>query len=192
MRGIHRSPVNYPRKGQWRGALVFSSIGAWINGCVNNGQAGDLRRHRAHFDVNVMALFFRITEPYTILTAGERCIAKTFRSCKSFDYGLDFNLAKLDTKTLSHTRTAVSRLLYMYRAKENRRPFSQNCDTIAFPFCCLGHRNSFITYWDRKNRRSFAKTFLNSFRRMKMVFWFKCNIQMLLRIELKTIHHWFR
>ena len=26
----------------------------WINGCVNNREAGDLRRHRAHYDVTVM------------------------------------------------------------------------------------------------------------------------------------------
>ena len=53
-RGIHRSPVNSPHKGQWRGALIFSLICAWINGWVNNGEAGDLRRHRAHYDVIVM------------------------------------------------------------------------------------------------------------------------------------------
>ena len=27
---------------------------AWINGWINNRQAGDLRRHRTHYDVNVM------------------------------------------------------------------------------------------------------------------------------------------
>ena len=54
VRGIHRSPVNSPHKGQWRGALVFSLICAWINGRVNNSEAGDLRRHRAHYDVTVM------------------------------------------------------------------------------------------------------------------------------------------
>ena len=27
---------------------------AWINGWVNNHEAGDLRRHRAHYDVTVM------------------------------------------------------------------------------------------------------------------------------------------
>ena len=53
--GIHRSPMNSPHKGQWRGALVFSLICAWINGWVNNGEAGDLRRHRAHYDVIVMS-----------------------------------------------------------------------------------------------------------------------------------------
>ena len=30
VRGIHRSPVNSPRKVQWRGALMFSMICAWI------------------------------------------------------------------------------------------------------------------------------------------------------------------
>ena len=54
VRGIHRSLVNSPRKGQWRGALMFSLICAWINGLVNNREAGDLRRHRAHYDVTVM------------------------------------------------------------------------------------------------------------------------------------------
>ena len=47
----HRSPVNYPRKKQWSGALMFSLIYARINGWVNNRVAGDLRRHRAHYDV---------------------------------------------------------------------------------------------------------------------------------------------
>ena len=54
VRGIHRPPVNSPHKGQWRGALMFSLICAWINGWVNNREAGDLRRHHAHYDVTVM------------------------------------------------------------------------------------------------------------------------------------------
>ena len=54
VRGIHRSPLNSPHKGQWRGALMFSLISAWTNGSVNNRDAGDLRRHRAHYDVTVM------------------------------------------------------------------------------------------------------------------------------------------
>ena len=53
-RGIHRSPVNSPHKGQWRGALMFSLIWVWINGWVNKSEAGDLRRYRAHYDVTVM------------------------------------------------------------------------------------------------------------------------------------------
>ena len=52
--GIHRSPKNSPHKGQWRGALMFSFICAWINGWVNNRKAGDFRRHRGHYDVTVI------------------------------------------------------------------------------------------------------------------------------------------
>ena len=51
---IHRSPVNSPHKGQWRGALMFLLICVWINGWVNNREAGDLRRHRGHCDVIIM------------------------------------------------------------------------------------------------------------------------------------------
>ena len=51
---IHRSPVNSPHKGQWRGALMFSLICVWINGWVNNREAGDLRRYRAHYHATVM------------------------------------------------------------------------------------------------------------------------------------------
>ena len=54
VQGIHRSSVNSPHKGQWRGALLFSLICAWTNSWVNNRDAGDLRRHRAHYYVNVM------------------------------------------------------------------------------------------------------------------------------------------
>ena len=53
VRGIHRSPVNSPHKGQWRGALVFSLICAWINGWINNREADDSRHHRSHYDVSV-------------------------------------------------------------------------------------------------------------------------------------------
>ena len=54
VRGIHRSPVNSPHKGQWRGASMFSLICTWKNRWVNNREAGDLRRYRAHYDVIVI------------------------------------------------------------------------------------------------------------------------------------------
>ena len=60
-RGIHRSPVNSPHKGQWRGALMFSLICAWINAWVNNREAGDLRRNRAHYDVSVIVSVLSLT-----------------------------------------------------------------------------------------------------------------------------------
>ena len=38
VRGIHRSPVNSPRKGQWRWALIFSLICARTNSWVNKSK----------------------------------------------------------------------------------------------------------------------------------------------------------
>ena len=62
VRGIHLSPVNSPHKGLWRRALMFSLICAWINGSVNNREAGYLRRD--HHDVIVM-LCFRYDDTYS-------------------------------------------------------------------------------------------------------------------------------
>ena len=56
VRGIHRSPVNSPHKGQWCGNLMFSLICTSINGWVNNREVGDLTRYRAHYDVRVTEL----------------------------------------------------------------------------------------------------------------------------------------
>ena len=82
VRRIQRSPVNSRHKGQWRGALMFSLICAWINGWINNGEAGGLRRYRGHYDVTVMSTISYIKHVLcfqsalsllgTILTANSR------------------------------------------------------------------------------------------------------------------------
>ena len=54
-------PVNSHHKGQWCGALMFSLICVWINGWVNHFEAGDLGRHRTHYDVIVtLHIFFKV------------------------------------------------------------------------------------------------------------------------------------
>ena len=63
VQGIHWSPVNSPHKDQWCRALMFSLIWAWINGWVNNREAGDLRRHCAHYDVIVIVLTIKLSVP---------------------------------------------------------------------------------------------------------------------------------
>ena len=67
VRGIHRPPVNSPHKGQWRGALMFSLICVSINDWVNNRDAGDLRRYRAHYDDTVMSWIFASNIPINIV-----------------------------------------------------------------------------------------------------------------------------
>ena len=73
VRGIHRSPVNSPHKGQWRTALMFTLICVWINGCANNRKVGDLRRYCAHYGVTVMR--------YIPLTVGQELL-ETYCQCK--------------------------------------------------------------------------------------------------------------
>ena len=68
--GIHRSPVNSPHKGQWRGALMFSLICVWINYRVNNRKAGDLRRYRVHCDATVILLSLCGNEPTSSKVTG--------------------------------------------------------------------------------------------------------------------------
>ena len=56
-----RSLMNSPHKGQWCGALMFSLICVWINGWVNNHEAGDLRRYHTHYDIIVMIqIYFHV------------------------------------------------------------------------------------------------------------------------------------
>ena len=49
-------PGEFPAQVPWRGALMFFLICTWIDGCVNSREAGDLRSHRAHYDVIVMKI----------------------------------------------------------------------------------------------------------------------------------------
>ena len=92
-------PVNSPHKGQWRGVLMFSLIYAWIdqriNGWVNNREAGDLRRHRGHYDVNVMSAYHtHIPLLTSILTWCQQ-----FSSTKySYSYMIILRIWKLDSR----------------------------------------------------------------------------------------------
>ena len=49
---------------------MFSLICVWINGWVNNREAGDLRRHGAHYDVMVMSVL--------IIMHGHTCTSYVF------------------------------------------------------------------------------------------------------------------
>ena len=78
------SPVTgeFPAQSPVTGALIFSLICVWINGWVDNRQAGDLRhyRYRAHHDVTVMSImnqnrFWHDRNPWHIL--GNKTLPET-------------------------------------------------------------------------------------------------------------------
>ena len=79
-RGIHRSPMNSPHKGQWRGAFMFPLICIGIfYGWINNREAGDLRRNCAHCDVSVMwKIYYHCHEDYGNLPGQVKAVLARF------------------------------------------------------------------------------------------------------------------
>ena len=47
-------PGEFPSQRPVTRSFDVFMICVWINGWINNREAGDLRRHRGHYDVNVM------------------------------------------------------------------------------------------------------------------------------------------
>ena len=62
--GIHGSPVDSPNKKAVMRRFDIFFICAWTNRWANTRDAGDLRHHRAHYDVAVMMVMsrFRVTK----------------------------------------------------------------------------------------------------------------------------------
>ena len=88
--------------GHRRGALMFSLICTWINGWVNNREAGDLRRHRTHYDVIVMLecwlvltvlIFHRLQsmaeEDVRYVTSSLTVLAESQKENVSWSYNID-------------------------------------------------------------------------------------------------------
>ena len=101
-RVIHQSPVDSPCKDQWWGALMFSSICAWTNVSASNQEAGDLRRHGAHYDVTVICIdAYTMTLWYGITSRGQSFdifftvslsnLLNKHSSCRGFETRLSLN-----------------------------------------------------------------------------------------------------
>ena len=103
------SPVNSPHKGLWHGVLMFSLICAWINSWVNNGEAGDLRRHSAHYDVSVMDAPNCATRPWSQPTASSfpLCLPGDLTCCNHYLRHLQLGIL-LNTPLLPLPLTARS------------------------------------------------------------------------------------
>ena len=120
-----RSPVNSPHKGQWRRALMFSLTCVWINGWVNNGEAGDLRRYRAYYDVTVM----RIRGPEVL------CCVESTTTSKSKALNILVNELGFYQKLLVR-RSPKTRLIKVPFYKDVRRClFSHGTSQLSWRSC---------------------------------------------------------
>ena len=97
-----------PHKGQWHGALLFSLICVWINGWVNNSGAGDLRCHRAHYDVTVM-----ICTQCRLCCGDEEHIQSTLRCCNTTKYDV-FTTNSITELFTPNSSVILSRCCYCY------------------------------------------------------------------------------
>ena len=90
VRGIHRSPVNSPHKGQWCGFFMFSLICARINCWINNRKAGDcsIWRH-----CNDICHTFHCFEAYRIALTS----SVTYYICDQFHFVISPNLRLFTT-----------------------------------------------------------------------------------------------
>ena len=93
VRGIHRSPMDSPHKGQWHGALMFYLICAWTNGWAYNRDTGDLSRYHSHYDVTAMWIWIqdRLLKRYQAQATdlSNYCLARVSHSERKrfrFDY----------------------------------------------------------------------------------------------------------
>ena len=119
VRGIHRWPVNSPHKGQWRWVLMFSFTCAWINGWVNNREAGDLRRHQARYDVIVMEIW-----PHCIAVVPHKC------------HGIS-NRRQVDYLTTMKSMLCINDPLWGYPTRDRSIPLTKarNAARVSMSWC---------------------------------------------------------
>ena len=144
-------PVHSPHKGQWRGALMFSLIWAWINGWVNNREAGDLRRYRGHYDVSVMPYCTTLTTDKTLTNyqnsqrrhisfPRERALSRLF--CKNND--------RLPTRLDNYLHTKVQSIVFGIQEIINYEIVTLNCQVWVTSYWKY---NEIVTWRYRKVTR---------------------------------------
>ena len=130
------SPVpNSLHKDEWRGALLFSLICVWINGRVNNREAGAFRCYRVHYDVSVMNINFThcgLVTPYGVrhlVLYWFRCLLDT-QLVKSW-----IQLSVLTYFQLTLVKQISVKFYWTFKVLIRRRPFENAiCDISAILF----------------------------------------------------------
>ena len=124
------SPVtgNSPLKRQWRRALMFSLICAWIKGWFNSCEAGDWKPHPAHYNATLMRfeLGWRCTVPCNSSLAIIWCSCAISRSVSIssawISWAIDYHYGDVIMGTMAPqitSLTIVYSTVYSVQIKEN-------------------------------------------------------------------------
>ena len=169
VRWIHRSPVNSPDKGQWRGALMFSLICAWRNGWVNatvETPRRQLWRHcnvvapkrcnamrRNGEDYTVINIFFKVSvviKDFEYVRHSKWLTAEVFRNFKMSSHSLSFIEMALSQIALNLLKLRYNDMIFVtafpyniYASRFKSRCFQANVRRVFI---------SFITILDIKTR----------------------------------------
>ena len=151
---------------------VFLWSAPWIKGWVNNHEAGDLRRHRAHYDVIVM-----IRWPQNQISTETMCLKAIHTGICAFSA-----ILKIVRSSRSLWMTRSVRIFHVLIFLLNKRDIVWK-NTL-----------SSLTHWGRdKMDAIFQTTFSNGFSWMKMYeFLLKFHWSLFLGVQLTIFQHWFR
>ena len=158
-------PVNSPHKGQRRGTLMFSLICARINDRVNNREAGDLRRHRGHYDVIVMNTLFRVW------THKRQSLPRPYGRAMGRPYG----------RTMEFFGEQIPRIVH--DTSDATLKLMGNMDPLRIKHMVTTKQNNIYSYHPISNRFSWIKMY---------EFRMKLHWSLFLWIKLTLIQHWFR
>ena len=96
-------------------------ICAWINGWLNNREAGDLRRHRAHYDVTVMFCY-----------RPEEAVSQLFQSFETTHW-LSFDVTAMKFETQNKAKRQNSQIPQCIRPIPHNAPFRTEMCTLLRP-----------------------------------------------------------
>ena len=134
-------------------AEIWCFLCVWINGWVNNREAGDLRRYRAHYEVTVMWSKYWLPTQYHIRVYSCHCcraaetLTKCGRDLKDLNYVVAKSKSLITQNWTNSPRMRIScflKILWIGFAKyprpmstTNRLPrFNNNCGEKCKPLAC--------------------------------------------------------
>ena len=131
---VGNSPVigEFPAQRPVMRSFDISLICAWINGWANTGEAGHLRRHRAHNDVTLMP---RIITSQAIISYGNDCTAEKIPcrrrgSSISTIWAILVMIKENTEDTSTHNFSKITFSILMVKYVENQK---EDCDRTWRP-----------------------------------------------------------
>ena len=165
---------------------MFSLICAWINNWGHNREAGDLRHHRAHYDVIVMIYLESDAEWESDCSSVQRVSSPDTEHSREQDHGVARQLCNHADPSATQMATTVNfNPVQMTKSSElTSTRYRFDAEAVA----------QYLTHLPLDKMTAISQTIFEvAFPWMKsFVFWLKFRWSWFLRVQLATTQHWFR